>query len=422
MWNRKKQEKTDLHQEKRYQFIREQVRPQKKQQAVLWLKRLGLLVIAACIFGGIAGGIMICIQNRFLKQEKDTVTINAYTPVPEETTAPAVGKDKNETGQQELTLNDMNTISRRLSAVGTAVDTAMVGIKSMGNAKNWFANSQSAETVAFGLIFQKSEKYYDILTTCDIVQEQSSVQVQLMDDTMIEGTILGSDVQLNMAVVRIKKADIKKSLLAQMSVAYLGNGLGMVDGTKVIAVGSPNGVLHSVVAGMITNDSIRASITDGEIQIFSTDIPYCEIGNGVVLDIQGHVIGMITADFTEETGTTGMAFVRISHVMPLLELLQKKKEIPYIGIEGKSLSAAAAAVHHLENGAYVTEVYSGEPAYEGGMRVADVITEIDGEAVSGMSDIYNNLLEHGSGDTVIYTVSRKSGSKKITKHLKIKLG
>ena len=49
-------ENNDSHKEERYQFMREQVKPQRKKQCLIWAKRLGILIVSACIFGGIAGG------------------------------------------------------------------------------------------------------------------------------------------------------------------------------------------------------------------------------------------------------------------------------------------------------------------------------------------------------------------------------
>lgn len=56
------------------------------------------------------------------------------------------------------------------------------------------------------------------------------------------------------------------------------------------------------------------------------------------------------------------------------------------------------------------------------MRVADVITKVDNTAISSMVDLYQELLKKKSGDTVVYSVSRRSGKKKIRKELRIKLG
>ena len=96
--------------------------------------------------------------------------------------------------------------------------------------------------------------------------------------------------------------------------------------------------------------------------------------------------------------------------------------IPYLGIEGRSIDEDVAEAHNLVEGAYVTEVYAGTPAYEGGMRVADVITQINGESIRGMTDIYNNLIKHKPKDKVVYTVHRKSGNRKVAKQIKVVLG
>lgn len=421
MWNKRKDEDRDLHSEKRYQFIREQVRPKRREQAVCFLKRLAAVVVFAGVFGGIAGGIIVTMQKHSVRAFPETAAVATPSPEPpQETSTPAEKKEK-KSEEKAVSLSDYHRLTKRLAAVGTRMDSALVGIQTKENAKNWFNQNKSGRRMAYGLIFHSASSYYDVLTTSDIVQEQERVNVQLMDDTVIEGIILGSDEQLNLAVVRIKKKDIAPELRKQMTAAELVEGLGLTTGANVIAIGSPNGVLHSVVMGTVTNDSICASLVDGEVQLYSTDISYSSVGNGVVLDTVGHVVGVITTEFAEETGTTGLSFVKLSDVTTLISLLQKRMKTPYLGIEGKTLSVINAKAHHLEIGAYVTEVYSGTPAYKAGMRVADVITEIDGEAVSGMSDVYHNLMEHRTEDKVTYTVSRKSGNKKLTKKIKVTL-
>jgi len=426
MWNKRKGMDTDFHEEKRYQFIREQVRPQKKVQAFLLLKRLGILVVTAFIFGGIAGGCFVFVQNHFRDESEEVVQINTYTsaptPAPTETSDPTLtGKDKR-SGKKELTLSDINQLSKKLSSVGTNMDSAIVGVMKKEDTANWLEQHDSVHSVVYGMIFGESGKYYDILTTCETIQKQPSVYIQLMDDTMVEGEVLGSDAQLNLAVVRIKKGDIGASLLEKMTVAKLGTGFALSNGTNLVAVGCPDGILHSVFSGRVTNNSIYVPITDGEIQVYCTDIPYSEDGNGFVLDVEGQVIGIITTAFKEETGTTGMAFIKLSHITALLGILQNEETIPYIGIEGRSLDESVAKAHNLEAGAYLTEVYSGAPAYEAGLRVADVITQINGQKITGMADIYNDLLNHKSNDKVIYTVHRKSGNGRVTKQIRVTLG
>ncbi len=421
MWNKESEEGTDLHREKRYEFIREQVRPQRKNLLLLWIKRFLLFIAASCIFGGVAGGIMVLLQNQFVKPERDIVEVNAHSPEPEQSSGPEEDREQKRKNRKEWTLMDTNRFSRQLSAVGTRMDSAMVGVRKKQSAKNWLKKGKTAQQAAYGIIYHESTRYFSILTTYSIIKGQSAVGVQLRDNIEIEGQVMGSNAHLNIAVVRIRKADITESILPQITIAQFGDGLGLSNGTSIVAVGSPNGILHSVITGIITNDSVCASIPDGEVQLCCTSIPYSDAANGVALDTEGNVVGVITTKFKEETGTAGIALIKIPHVTALLWHMQRDVRVPGIGIEGKSLSVAAAEAYHLEVGAYVTEVYSESPAYEAGLRVADVITEMDGETVSGMQDIYSMLLCRNSGDTVVCTVSRESSKGKVSKKINVKL-
>lgn len=417
-------ENNDSHKEERYQFMREQVKPQRKKQCLIWAKRLGLLIISACIFGGVAGGVIWLITNHGKKSStKNVVKINTYsatapaTSEPQET--PATGSSNT---NSRLTLENSNKMSEQLAAIGGQASASIVGVKNKTEAQDWFSEKQNnSKNVSFGVIYKENTKNYYIATTYSVVKEQHTVKVQLIDETVIEGKVIDSDVQYNVAVVTISKSKITQETQEKMQVAELGYGGSLCNGSDVIAIGCPNGVLYSVMTGHVSNNSLYGTITDGEVKLFSTDIPYSEDGNGVVLDISGNVVGMITTKFTIETGTSGMGFMDMSNISTILELLQHKQDVAYLGIEGESIAEATATAHNLPTGAYVKTVYSQAPAYQAGMRVADIITKIDDSAVDGMTDVYNILLQHSSGDKVVCTVMRKSGNRYVTKKLKVKL-
>lgn len=417
-------ENNDSHREERYQFMREQVKPQRKKQCLIWAKRLGLLVVSACIFGGVAGGVIWLITGHNKKSNtKNVVKINTYsatapaTYAPQET--PATGGSNN---SSRLTIENMNKMSEQLASIGGQASASIVGVKNKADAQDWFSEKQNnSKNVSFGIIYKENTKNYYIATTYNVVKEQHTVSVQLVDETVVEGKVLDSDSQYNVAVITISKSKILQETQEKLQVAELGYGGSLRNGSDVIAIGCPNGVLYSVMTGHVSNNSLYGTITDGEVKLFSTDIPYSEDGNGVVLDISGNVVGMITTKFTIETGTSGMGFMDMSNVSTILELLQHKQDVAYLGIEGESVVEATASAHELPTGAYVKTVYAQAPAYQAGMRVADIITKIDDSSVGGMTDVYNILLQHTSGDKVTCTVMRKSGNKYITKKLKVKL-
>ncbi|MDD7403308.1 MAG: PDZ domain-containing protein [Butyribacter sp.] len=422
MLNRKKQQENDFQQEKKYQFIREQIRPQRRKQArnlLCWiLATIGL----ACLAGGITSVVITGMQKGSQEKSASQATLlPEQSAEPDATNAPE-SSEKDVSNKSWMTLKKWNRLSEELSAVGTNAGGCVVGVSGKENAKDWFENKDNGKTVTYGMIIKENGTSFDILTSYDVLNGQSEVNVILENDVRTNAEILGSDAQLNLAVIRIAKAGINQDTLSKMTAAKMGNGLNLKKGTNVVAVGCPNGVLHSVVTGTITNDTVSASVTDGEVEMFITDMPYANAGNGVVLDLNEKVVGIITTEFKETTGTAGLSFINISSVREIIERLQKKETIPYLGCEGQTVSVAMANSHNVVAGAYITDVYSDSPAYKGGMRVADVITHIDGQEITAMSDIHQILLKHEKGDTIRCTISRKSGKNKVSKVLRVKLG
>lgn len=254
------------------------------------------------------------------------------------------------------------------------------------------------------------------------MKEDSAVRIRFKNEVQMKGKLLGIDSQLNIAVISIKKSKVSESTKKSFCVADIATATGMPNGSTVIAIGSPNGVLYSVMIGHIVNNSVYGAITDGEIELLSTDINYFEDSTGVVVNNSGKVVGIISTDFTKETGKATMAFLNVSDVRVVIERLKAQESIPYMGMEGQSVSAEAARLRGIEMGAYVTSVYSGSPAYRSGLRVGDVIIDMDDQSVTGLKECYHILLRHRSKDTINYTVLRKANKVWEKKKLKIKLG
>lgn len=413
-------ERQQEHQEKKYQFIKEQVRPQRKKDMMEILRHFLRVLCSAVLFGGVAGGIIILLQNNFSPEEKKVIKIQEYSAAPTATNSPIptgkVGKRNS---------FDLNQVTERMAAVGDRASTSLVGVRSINGTNSLFGENKSDDGTVFGLVFQESKKNFYILTNCDNVKQQGEADIILMDQSVVRGNILGRDYQINLAVISIEKQKISQDILGKMEVLPLNSSGNLVNGSNVVAVGCPNGVFRSVMLGRVTNNDIVASVTDNELRLYTTDICYSEKSNGVVLDTEGNVIGIIARDYGGYTGTGGLAFVDVFSIQSSVNLLRRGKSAPYMGVEAITLEDAAAGAHGLPAGAYVTAVYSKSPAYNAGMRVADVITKVDGREISGMGEVYQLLLQHKKGDSVTCTISRKSGKSgksQVQKNIKIKLG
>lgn len=422
MFGKRKQNQRDDHTQEKYRFIREQVRPQKRKQAMHLAKCFAGVAASACVFGVIAGGIILLMYDAKKENTSEKAVITEFSPAPKETSEPTV---KNEEKEYRLnySVRNYNRITQKLADVGEKFNKSLVGIKGKGSIQSWLYNDiTSGNKIEYGMLFQESEAFYYIVTTNSITQEQDKVEVQLQDETIVDGKVLGTDSQLDVALISIQKKDIAQKTKEQMQVAKLGTKDAVQCGTNVIAVGCPNGVYGSVLVGRVTNDSLKGGIMDGELELMGLDMPYSEKSTGVVLDSDGYVLGLLTGQFTEETGTGGLAFAEISSIYYLLDYMKMKKSIPFVGIEGKTVTEEMAKLHNTKEGAYVTAVYAGTPAYTAGMRVADIVTELAGEPIKSMTQFHEILASHNEGDKVKCLLYRKAGKKMVRKKLSVVLG
>lgn len=409
-----------IHRQKKYQFMKEQVRPNRKKQALATCRRLGMLAVTAALFGGIAGAAFLAVKFQFDKTPAKAVKTAAGTPCPTVTPIPSPERGV-AAGGKKMNLSEFSRLSEELAAVGKTLEYSLVGVRGKQEDFKQGQGYVPGTQLSFGLIFQENQRNYYILTLGDAVKGQTSVQIRLMDNSVVEGRILGKDDVLNLAVVSVRKQKISDDLQQKIEVSNLAGEARVVNGSKVVAVGCPSGVIGSVMTGSISHDEIAVPVLDNELRVFSTDIHYCDQGNGVMLDETGRVIGVITGEFPEYTGQGGLSFIDVASIQETVGFLRKGKKAPYMGILCKTLQESVAEAHGLDKGVYVTDVYAKSPAYQGGMRVADVIVQVDGTDIQSMEEIYHILAAHNKKDTLVCKVIRSSGNKKVGKTIRIVL-
>lgn len=82
----------------------------------------------------------------------------------------------------------------------------------------------------------------------------------------------------------------------------IGSISGTSNGSNVIAIGAPNGIMYSVMLGKVIKSDIEASIADNQISLYSTDMTCVSTSNGIVLNTDGQMIGFINNKFQNLTG------------------------------------------------------------------------------------------------------------------------
>jgi putative serine protease PepD len=263
--------------------------------------------------------------------------------------------------------------------------------------------SQQSEGLGSGVIYDK--RGY-ILTAAHVVDNVERVTVALSDGNRLPGRVLGVDTANDVGVVKVDRDNLPAAPLAI--------DVPLQVGQLAVAIGSPFRLEGTVTAGVVsaTNrilDDIRGRPAREVIQ---TDAPI-NPGNsgGVLADREGRVIGInsaIRSDGTSE-GNIGIGFA-----VPIDLAARSATAI----VQGKPIKTAYLGVGLGDpttgRGALIPEVASGGPAARAGIRVGDVVVEMDGQAVSDADALVARIRDHQPGDKVTLKVVRDGRERSVT--------
>lgn len=247
------------------------------------------------------------------------------------------------------------------------------------------------------------------------VSKATKVYVYLYnDETPYEATIVGTDEETDLAVIKIEKADLTP--------AELGDSNSVKIGEFAMAIGNPLGMQSSVTSGIVSAVNRNVTSEDGTTyNLIQTDAAI-NSGNsgGALINAEGKVIGVNTLKLSG-SGIEGMGFaIPINDTIDIYKQLIEKGKVlrPYIGIGGVELDEVSAKHYDLPTGIYIKEINSNSPASSSDLKTGDVITAIDGIEVSTMDELNDIKNKKNIGDEITLDVYRNKG----TKQIKIQLG
>ena len=255
-----------------------------------------------------------------------------------------------------------------------------------------------------------------ILTNAHVVGAARSVQVGLADGRKVAGTVLGRDIGLDVAVVRIPVSDAP--------VAPLGNSDQLQVGQLAIAIGNPLGLERTVTTGVVSAVNRPGRNLGGETFI-QTDAAISP-GNsgGPLVDSRGNLIGINSAELLGQ-GVSGLGFaIPINTAMAMAnQVLATGRYVrPFLGIAFNDVDENLASQFRLpvREGVIVTDVQRGSPAAAGGLRPQDIITRVNDTPVAMGGDLRRVLRGMKPGDTARLTVVRPPNGSRET--LSVRLG
>ena len=270
----------------------------------------------------------------------------------------------------------------------------------------------------------------------DTAEAEKELQNIIHDDINVEDAvsakIKGTDAPNDLAVVAVQKSDIPKDTLSEIKIAQIGDSDGLQVGEQVVAIGNALGYGQSVTSGWVSalDRSIATEdvTTSGLIQTDAAINP----GNsgGALLNMNGELIGINSAKYADNA-VEGMGYaIPVATAQPILEKLMNRQtrdkvqesEAGYLGLEAGDMTAEALEMYDMPAGAFVIEAVEGDPAANAGIRRGDVIVEMDGQTVTGGSDLIEKLSYYAAGETVEMIISRPVNGEYTEQSVEVTLG
>lgn len=249
-----------------------------------------------------------------------------------------------------------------------------------------------------------SENGY-IVTNNHVIENASSITVTLSDGSSYSAELVGTDADLDVALIKIDATGLNPAEIGDSSTAQAGD--------KAVVIGNPLGQLGGSVTQGIISSVNRSVMIDGVshnvIQLDAAINP----GNsgGGLFNGKGELVGLVIAKSVDES-VEGIGFaIPINDVSDILEDLMNYGYVRgkvSLGMSFVDITNAQTAMMYRvsELGCYVSSVEINSNAANAGFQSGDRITSVNGTSVSTSSDIETAISKMSVGDTVEFTVER----------------
>jgi len=425
-----------------FEFIKEQVIVKKHKKIKKWLLPFLMTIIMAILFGIIAA-VTFCIAEpklyRFLhKDQKEKTPITFPTTYPDETEEETKVEAKEESsdntqddldpgngqveeGMQEpeqviveqsidADIEDYKSMYDDIKSIAYNSGKSIVKLCSIINEKDWFGNPVEREIKTTGLVIGNNSRELLILVSFDRVEDASSIKILFSETITASALLQDYERELNLAIIAVSLEDIPEIYLNSIKNATLGESYSITIGSPVIALGSPNGHPGSIDVGIVTSRGSSISITDNRLDLFNTDITDNAKSDGVIINLNGEVIGIITRTLKDDLNKELSTAIGISKVKAIIQRMANQEPRVYFGVISNDMTEVAKLEHKVENGIYVDVVKANSPAFKSGIKNGDIIIEVNGQPVVSTNRFYNIISEYQPGQLIDVKIKRTSSS------------
>ena len=250
-----------------------------------------------------------------------------------------------------------------------------------------------------------------ILTNHHVVEAADEVEVALVDGRKAKASLIGSDPETDLAVLKVNLKDLPAITFGQSQQVKVGD--------IVLAVGNPFGVGQSVTMGIVSALS-RSRVGINTFEDFIQTDAAVNPGNsgGALTDTSGNLIGINTAIYSSSGGSLGIGFaIPIHSAKQVMEQIIQSGSVirGWLGVSMQDMTQDLAESFGLNDltGSLIASVLKEGPADKAGIKPGDIIIAVEGQSIKGTAELLKTVAALSPGDTVMITVIRSKQEKSI---------
>jgi serine protease DegQ len=266
-------------------------------------------------------------------------------------------------------------------------------------------DTETQGSLGSGVIINADEKGSYVLTNDHVVSGSSDIQLAFADGRVIPAKVVGTDPETDLAVLRVEGKGLVPITLGQSDKAQVGD--------VVLAIGDPFGVGQTVTMGIISGLG-RNRLGINRYENFIQTDAAINPGNsgGALVDVNGNLIGVNSVIYSRTGGSLGIGFaIPVSMAKDVMEQIIAEGSVTrgFIGIAPQDITPELAESLKLKaaRGALVAQVTRGGPADKAGMKVGDVINQIQGKSIQDSIAAMAVIAALKPGENAKFTVTRQ---------------
>ena len=252
-----------------------------------------------------------------------------------------------------------------------------------------------------------------VITNHHVIETAEDIQITTNNNQSYDAKIIGSDEQNDIALLKIETID-------ELPYAVFGDSDSTQIGEWVLAVGNPFNLTSTVTAGIISAKSRNLDPTGRTTQSYIQTDAAVNPGNsgGALINDKGELIGINTAIQTQTGSYVGYSFAVPSNIAKkVIEDILEYGNVQYgfLGVTGTSLNSFRAKELDVEDteGFFINGIDKESGANSAGIKIGDIIKDIDGIKISKFSDLKGYLNTKRPDDVVEVNLKRDNVSKRV---------